>query len=194
MKTVPKTILLTLFFVFSTQIILVAQTDSTTQTTDDQKPNPDHKLESHRSEIQNIIKTEEKGVFRGFDFGVNSEEIKKNETAQYIADGKDFMIYKQLLRDNDDEYAEVIYYLDEQGNAKGFGIEFIIKESDYQEEANIVGDFQNYFNSRYGKYTVNNQNDEVWDAGTYTVEMGDSSEGGGDALEIEVEIFPKKTK
>jgi hypothetical protein len=145
-------------------------------------------LSEFRQEIQAVIKTD-KGTLRGFDFGVPASTIKETETAQFVADGKDFMIYKVPLKDK--EYAEVIFYLDEQKKVKGFGVEFIISESDYQLEENIVKEFESYFTGKYGKFKVNEKNDEVWDAGTYTVEMGDSSEGGN-ALEIEIEIFPKK--
>lgn len=148
-------------------------------------------LSQHRAEIQKVVLTESNGVFRGFSFGAPITTVKEKEVAKFIADGKDFAIFKQEL--NEKEFAEIIYYLDEAKNVKGFGIEFIISEENYKEEENIVEDFQSYFTDRYGKFVVNSNNDEVWDAGTYTVEMGDSSEGGN-VLEIEIEIFQKVVK
>lgn len=164
-----------------------AQTSTVSETS---QKNANHSLSNHREDIQKVIKTEEKGVIRGYDFGTPVSEVKKTETGEYVADGKDFAIYKVSLAEN--EYAEIIYYLDAEQKIKGFGIEFIITENNYKLEENIVLDFQQYFTERYGKYSVNARNDEVWDAGSYTVEMGDSSEGGS-ALEIEIEIFPKET-
>lgn len=148
-----------------------------------------HTLESHREEIQKVIKTEDTGVVRGYDFGTSVDLIKKTETGQYVADGRDFAIYKIPL--NEKEYAEIIYYLDEERNVKAFGLEFIITEENFVLEENIVLDFQNYFTERFGKYTINERNDEVWQSDKgYIVEMGDSSEGGS-VLEIEIEIYKK---
>lgn len=146
-------------------------------------------LKNHRKEIQDVILREDQGVVRGIAFGTNISQLRELEKAEFIADGKDFAIFKVTM--NEKEYAEIIYYLDENRNVKGFGIEFIIKEEDFVLEENLVNDFQEYFTERYGKFKVNSRNDEVWDGGSYWVEMGDSSEGGS-VLEIEIEIFQKK--
>lgn len=149
-------------------------------------------LKNHSIEIQKVIKNEN-GVIRGYDFGTDKQKIKDTEDAKYVADGKDFMIYELVI--NDKEKAEIIYYLDENGKVKGFGIEFLISAAHMTEniEATLVDDFQNYFNERYGKFVVNDKNDEVWTSkdGTYTVEMGDSSDSPT-MVEIEIEIFKKK--
>jgi 6-pyruvoyl-tetrahydropterin synthase len=149
-------------------------------------------LKNHSIEIQKIIKNEN-GVMRGYDFGTSKQKIKDTEDAKYIADGKDFMIYEVVINEN--EKAEIIYYLDENNNVKGFGIEFLINPVTMAEniEATLIDDFQNYFNERYGKFVVNEKNDEVWTSkdGSYTVEMGDSSETDT-MIEIEIEIFRKK--
>lgn len=146
-------------------------------------------LSNHRTEIQKLIVTLDSGIVRGYSFGTPVDLIKETEKAKFIADGKDFAIFKVDL--NEKEYAEVIYYLDDKKTVKGFGIEFIIKEEDFILEENLVKDFQKFFTEKYGNYRVNSRNDEVWDGGTFFVEMGDASEGGS-ALEIEIEIFPKK--
>jgi hypothetical protein len=59
-------------------------------------------------------------------------------------------------------------------------------------EADLIEDLQNYLNERFGKYEVNDKNEEMWTSkdGIYTVEMGNSSESA-DMLEIEVDIFKK---
>jgi hypothetical protein len=149
-------------------------------------------LQSHGKEIQKIIKSEN-GVIRGYDFGTAKQKIKETEDAKYVADGKDFLIYHVKI--DEKENAEIIYYLDENELVKGFGIAFLVNPTTMAEnvEATLVDDFQNYFNERYGKYTVNSKNDEVWTSndGIYTVEMGDSSEDES-MLEIEIEIFKKK--
>ncbi|MBO9703104.1 MAG: hypothetical protein J7604_23020 [Sporocytophaga sp.] len=145
-------------------------------------------LQGHGKEIQAVIKNE-KGVIRGYDFGVSAETVRKTEDAQFIADGKNFMIFKKEIDKN--EYAEIIYYLDEQQKVKGFGIAFI-ENVNLSFEESLIDDFQKYFNERYGKFITNDKNDEMWTSkeGGYVVEMGDSSEGG-DLMEIEIEIYKK---
>jgi hypothetical protein len=145
-------------------------------------------LIKHSKAVQKIFKNE-KGVFRGYDFGTPLDVVKKSEDAQYVADGKDFAIYKLFVNEN--EEVEILYYLDEKRNVKGFGIEFPVHISK-KEEADLIEDLQNYFNERFGKYAVNEKNEEMWTSkdGVYTVEMGNSSEAA-DMLEIEVDIFKK---
>lgn len=147
-----------------------------------------HSLKNHREEIRKVILTEDIGVLRGIPFGTSLETIKKSENAEYVADGKLFAIYKVALNEN--EYAEIIYYLDDKHKVNGFGIEFLVQEDDYLLEDNIVKDYRAYFTSRFGPSKVNSRGDEVWDAGSYVVEMGNSSEGNT-AMEIEIEFFPK---
>jgi hypothetical protein len=145
-------------------------------------------LVKHSKSVQKIFKNE-KGIFRGYNFGTPLEVVKKTEDAQYVADGKDFAVYKLTV--NDKEEVEILYYLDEKKNIKGFGIEFPVHISK-KEEADLIEDLQKYFNERFGKYAVNEKNDEMWTSvdGSYTVEMGDSSESA-DMLEIEIDIFKK---
>jgi hypothetical protein len=145
-------------------------------------------LTKHSKSVQKIFKNE-KGIFRGYDFGTSLDVIKKTEDAQYVADGKDFAIYKLTVNEN--EEVEILYYLDEKKNIKGFGIEFPVHISK-KAEADLIEDLQNYLNERFGKYEVNDKNEEMWTSkdGIYTVEMGNSSESA-DMLEIEVDIFKK---
>jgi hypothetical protein len=145
-------------------------------------------LQKHSKSVQKIFKTE-KGVFRGYDYGTSIDKVKQTEDAQYVADGKDFAIYKLTVNEN--EVVEILYYLDEKKNIRGFGIEFPVHISK-KAEADLIEDLQNYFNERFGKYTVNAKNDEYWISkdGSYTIEMGDSSEAA-DMLEIEIDIFQK---
>lgn len=147
-------------------------------------------LKGHIKEVQKVLKTD-KGVLRGYDFGTPAETIRKTEDALYVADSKTFLLYKVAL--NEKEYAEIIYYLDENQKVKGFGIAFIENINDVKLEKSLIDDFQKYFNDRYGKFKTNEKNDEVWASkdGSYMVEMGDSSEGG-DLIEIEIEIYQKK--
>lgn len=146
-------------------------------------------LDKHSKEIQMIIKNEN-GVIRGYNFGATKKQIRETESGEYVADGKDFIIYKVPI--DEKEYAEIIYYLNDNEEVKGFGIAFIENVNTKLEET-LIDDFEKYFTERYGKYAPNDKNDEVWTSkdGSYTVEMGDSSEGG-DLMEIEIEIFPKK--
>jgi hypothetical protein len=149
------------------------------------------RLKSHGKEIQKIIKNET-GVIRGYDFGTTKQKIKETEDAQYVADGKDFIIYALTI--NEKEKAEIIYYLDESEKVKGFGVAFLVSTNDMANnlEATLIDDFQKYFTERYGKFLVNDKNDEVWTSQDgYTVEMGDSSEDAS-MVEIEIEIFRKK--
>lgn len=144
-------------------------------------------LKNHQKEILKIIKNE-KGVIRGYDFGTPMHVIRETEDAKLLSEGNDFMIYQVVI--DEDEYADIIYYLDENKKIKGFGIAFI-ESVNLKVEESIIDDFQKYFTERYGKFKTNNKNDEVWTSrdGKYTVEMGDSSEGG-DLMEIEIEIWP----
>lgn len=148
-------------------------------------------LSQHSKEIRLIIKNED-GVIRGYEFGTPRQKIKDSEDAEFISEGKDYMIYKVSITEK--EYADIIYYLDEKETVKGFGIAFI-ENVNTQLEKTLIDDFEKYFTERYGKFVANDRNDEVWTSkdGTYTVEMGDSSEGG-DLIEIEIEIFKKENK
>jgi hypothetical protein len=145
-------------------------------------------LPKHSKSVQAIFKTE-KGVFRGYDYGTPIEKVKQTEDAQYVADGKDFAVYKLTVNEN--EVVEILYYLDEKKNVRGFGIEFPVHVSK-KAEADLIEDLQNYFNERFGKFVVNEKNDETWTSkdGSYSIEMGDSSESA-DMLEIEIDIFKK---
>jgi len=145
-------------------------------------------LSKYATEVQKVIKSDS-GIIRGYNFGTSIADVKKTETARYIADGRDFAIYKLFI--NDKEEVEIIYYLDEQDKVKGFGIAFLV-HVDAKMEETLIDDFQNYFNERYGKFKTNDKNDEYWTSadGSYTVEMGDSSEFP-EQLEIEIEIFKK---
>ncbi|MFL5730887.1 MAG: hypothetical protein ACJ75J_15470, partial [Cytophagaceae bacterium] len=107
-------------------------------------------LGKHSKAVQAIFKNE-KGVFRGYTFGTSLDEVKKTETAQYVADGKDFALYKMTV--NDKEEVEILYYLDEKKNIKAFGIEFPVHISK-KDEAELIDDLQKYFNERFGAFVV----------------------------------------
>jgi hypothetical protein len=145
-------------------------------------------LGNYRKEIQDLILSQDKGVIRGIDFGTNIAKVREVEKAKFITEGKEFAIFKVSLNETDN--AEVIYYLDDKRNIKGFGIEFLIKEEEFVLENNLILDFQQYFTDRYGDFKVNSRHDEVWDAGTHWIELRDASEGNA-AMEIEIEMFPK---
>lgn len=164
----------------------VSESGNTSKTSENQGS-----LQNHSKEIQTIIKSE-KGVIRGLDFGMPLSKIKSTETSEF-EEGKDYIIYKVPI--NDKETVDVIYYLDEAQKIKGFGIAFMVNAAliSTDVEATLIDDFQNYFNERYGNFKTNEKNDDVWTAkdGSYTIEMGDSSEGA-ELTEIEIEIFKKK--
>lgn len=135
-----------------------------------------------------IFKTEV-GVFRGFNFGDTRAVIKAGEASVIEGEGKDFIIYKTKIDEN--EYAEIMYTFDEQDKVKMFGVAFI-ENINMTVEERILDDFQKYFTQKHGKFAVNSKNDEVWtSADGYVIEMGDSSDGKSDLLEIEIEIFKK---
>jgi hypothetical protein len=174
-----------------TQSTTKTNTTTVTKTEEPVKSKPSDEpgiLAKHSKSVQKIFKTE-KGVFRGFDYGVSIDNVRQTEDAQYVADGKDFAIYKLTINEN--EVVEILYYLDENKKVRGFGIEFPVHVSK-KAETDLIEDLTNYFNERFGKYTVNEKNDEFWTAkdGSYTIEMGDSSEAA-DMLEIEIDIFKK---
>jgi len=149
----------------------------------------DEILNRHSEELKKIFKTD-KGVLRGYNFGDHKDSIKKSETAFLEGEGKDFLVYKLTLAEN--EYAEIMYTFDDNSRVKQFGVAFIENINSSVEER-MLDDFQLYFTQKHGSFAVNAKNDEVWtSAEGYVVEMGDSSEGKGDLLEIEVEIFQKK--
>jgi hypothetical protein len=150
----------------------------------------DEVLSKHTPELKKIFKTD-KGVFRGYNFGDHRDSIKKSEDGVLDGEGKDFMVYKLALGEG--EYAEIMYTFDESNKVTQFGVAFI-ENINVSVEERMLDDFQSYFTQRYGKFSINAKNDEVWTSadGAYMVEMGDSSEGKGDLLEIEVEMYQKK--
>ena len=148
----------------------------------------DDLLSKHTPELKIIFKTE-KGVFRGFNFGDTRDSIKAREKSAIEGEGKDFIVYKIKIDEN--EYAEIMYTFDEKGQVKMFGVAFI-ENINLSAEERILDDFQAYFTQKHGKFTINSKNDEVWNtADGYVIEMGDSSDGKSDLLEIEIEIFKK---
>jgi len=148
----------------------------------------DDQLSKHTPELKMIFKTET-GVFRGFNFGDTRATIKAGEASTIEGEGKDFIVYKTKIDEN--EYAEIMYTFDEQDKVKMFGVAFI-ENVNLSAEERILDDFQAYFTQKYGKFTINSKNDEVWtSADGYVIEMGDSSDGKSDLLEIEIEIFKK---
>lgn len=145
-------------------------------------------LSKHIPELKIIFKTE-KGVFRGFNFGDSRAAIKAGEASAIEGEGKDFIVYKTKIDEN--EYAEIMYTFDEKDQVKMFGVAFI-ENVNMTAEERILDDFQKYFTEKHGKFTINSKNDEVWtSADGYVIEMGDSSDGKSDLLEIEIEIFRK---
>jgi hypothetical protein len=149
----------------------------------------DEILSKHTGELKKILKTE-KGVLRGFNFGDSRETIKSSEDAKLEGEGKDFMVYKVEI--DSSEYAEIMYTFDEANNVKMFGVAFI-ENMNVSIEERILDDFQAYFTQKHGKFAIDAKNDEVWTtADGYVIEMGDSSDGKGDLLEIEIEIYKKK--
>ncbi len=148
----------------------------------------DDQLSKHTPELKLIFKTET-GVFRGFNFGDTRATIKAGESSTIEGEGKDFIVYKTKIDEN--EYAEIMYTFDEQDKVKMFGVAFI-ENVNLTAEERILDDFQAYFTQKHGKFTINSKNDEVWTtADGYVIEMGDSSDGKSDLLEIEIEIYKK---
>jgi len=148
----------------------------------------DDQLSKHTPELKMIFKTE-KGVLRGFNFGDTRTTIKAGEDGTIEGEGKDFLVYKVKI--DESEYAEIMYTFDEQDKVKMFGVAFI-ENVNLTTEERILDDFQAYFTQKHGKFTINAKNDEVWStADGYVIEMGDSSDGKSDLLEIEIEIYKK---
>jgi hypothetical protein len=150
--------------------------------------NAQSKLPKHSIEIQKIIKRDDIGVVRGFEFGTPADKIKATEDAKLEAETPNALIYKVPI--NAKEYCEVIYYLDAAKKIKSFGLEFF-ESKDATPEEQLVDDFNNYFTERYGMYKTNDKDDEIWVSkdGTYIVELSDES--SGDMIEIEIEIYKK---
>ena len=128
-------------------------------------------------------------MVRGISIGSSISEIRAREKGKVEAEGKDFIIYKVEI--NDKESAEIIYTFDEQMKVKMITIAFMENINTTLEEQ-VLDDFQRYFTERYGKNRINEKNEEVWTTPEgYIIEMGDSSSGSGDILEIEIDIYKK---
>ncbi len=163
---------------FSLVLIFISFTDGFSQAS----------LKKYGIEIQKIIKKDEVGIVRGYDFNTTSATIKSTEDAKLELETPTAMIYKVAI--NDKEFCEVIYNFDASKKLKSVGLEFFETPGAKPEEQ-IVDDFQNYFNARFGPFKVNEKDDEVWTSkdGTYSIEMSDESTG--DMIEIEIEISKK---
>src|SRR6478609_4165948 len=143
-------------------------------------------LSSHGLEIKTILIQDTVGMVRGISIGSSISEIRAREKGKVEAEGKDFIIYKVEI--NDKESAEIIYTFDEQMKVKMITIAFMENINTTLEEQ-VLDDFQRYFTERYGKNRINEKNEEVWTTPEgYIIEMGDSSSGSGDILEIEIDI------
>jgi hypothetical protein len=142
-------------------------------------------LANHSERVKKLILNEEK-ILRGFHFGAPIDKIKSVEKIKLVTEGADFVIYQAQVGKN--EFADVIYYLDEKKNLKGFGLAFPVAGK--REENALFNELTHYFNERYGKFIVNDKNDRVWVSreGNYSIEMGDSTDE--ETEEIEIEIYP----
>ena len=142
--------------------------------------NPNLLLEQHHK-IQKII-VAQKNVIRGFDFGVSYADVRATEKALLIGEGDNFAIYQVDFGHK--ETADILYYLDASKRVTGFGVSILVPTN--AEEHHLYKDITNYFNERYGKYTINDKNNREWHFGNeYTVEMGDSRDGDTHAIELE---------
>jgi len=146
-------------------------------------------LATHGVEIKAILLQDTVGLVRGVGIGSSISEIRAREKGEVQGEGKDFLIYKVLINEN--ESAEIIYTFDEQMKVKLITIAFLENINTSLEEQ-VLDDFQRYFTERFGKHRTNEKNEEVWTTAEGIVfEMGDSSSGSGDILEIEIDIYKK---
>src|SRR6478735_5650896 len=89
--------------------ILMAQSNST--------------LATHGVEIKAILLQDTVGLVRGVGIGSSISEIRAREKGEVQGEGKDFLIYKVLINEN--ESAEIIYTFDEQMKVKLITIAFL---------------------------------------------------------------------
>ena len=137
-------------------------------------------LKRYTKDVQKIILIES-GAFRGFNYEDKRETIKAKETLKLQMETDTSLLYTLYL-DSDDS-ADLIYYLDKNGNAKSFAIVFVL--ADENEEKSLKTKLLNYYQERFGAYTVVNQEDELWDSRQgYFVEMRDTSDEAGMEIEI----------
>lgn len=142
-------------------------------------------LANHSERVKKLILNEEK-ILRGFHFGSPIDKIKTTEKIKLVTEGPDFIIFQAQVGKT--EFADVIYYLDDKKNLKGFGLAFPVAGK--KDETALFNELTHYFNERYGKFIINDKNDRVWVSreGNYSIEMGDSTED--ETEEIEIEIYP----
>lgn len=140
-------------------------------------------LKKHPKEVQKIILSESK-AFRGFNFGDSKELIKSQEVLKIHTESDTILTYT-LMIDADDS-ADLIYYFDTSGKAKGFAIIFLL--GDEKEEQILRDQLTKFYSEKYGEYTVINQEDELWDSKQgHVIEMRDTSDETG--MEIEVVYY-----
>lgn len=151
--------------------------------------NPNLLLEQHHK-IQKIIASS-KNVIRGFDFGVAYADVRSTEKALLVGEGDNFAIFQVDFGHK--ETADILYYLDVNKKVTGFGVSILVPTN--AEEHHLYHDFTNYFNERYGKFTINEKGNREWHDGTeYTVEMGESRDGDTHAIELEYTKISKSAK
>lgn len=140
-------------------------------------------LKKYPKEIQKIVLTED-GVFRNFSFDDKKSTIKQKESLKLHNETDSSLIYTIYL--DADNSADILYYFDSTGAAKGFAIVFIL--ADENAEKNLKSSFINFFSEKYGAYKVVNQEDELWDSKKgYLIEMRDTSDEAG--MEIEIAYY-----
>jgi len=139
------------------------------------------------AEVQRIIKSDVRGIIRGYSLGFDMSVIKETEDAILDGKGDDYLIYK--VEFDKDEFAEITYTFDKDNKLISIGVTFVEKINSKKEEQ-IIDDFQDYFNNRYGEFTVNKKEDEVWKSKDgYIVEMGDASEDNSSLMAVEIEFY-----
>jgi hypothetical protein len=138
-------------------------------------------------EVQRIVKSDKVGIIRGYSLGMDMSMIKETEDAVLQGKGDDYLIYKIEFDTN--EFADITYTFDKNNKLISIGVTFIENINSKKEEQ-IIDDFQDYFNRRYGAFTVNKKEDEVWKSSEgYIIEMGDASEENSNEMEVEIEFY-----
>ncbi|MBY0426840.1 MAG: hypothetical protein K2Q22_14490, partial [Cytophagales bacterium] len=178
MKARVKQILLFLIILILSSVVSILTVEA--QTSNKSATNPNLLLEQHHK-IQKII-VSQKNVIRGYDFGVAYSEVRSTEKALLIGEGDNFAIYQVDFGHK--ETADILYYLDVNKKVTGFGVSILVPSN--AEEHHLYKDFTNYFNERFGKFTVNDKGSREWHSGNdYTIEMGESRDGDSHAIELE---------
>lgn len=114
---------------------------------------------------QELITKEKKAIFKNINFDFTLEEVQKIETAQLYESTEEHLFYSyNFPKDSSKfvEYADIKYFFDEDKILKIITANIYLNDS--LQEAQLLQNFKEYYNEKYGDTKIDDYSYDNWDA------------------------------